>query len=347
MTWHADRPGNWLFHCHLAYHIVGHMPIGSMLAGKNAETDETYENEFVRHAGMGGLILAFTVRPPQSQGAITMPPVAQRIALKVERATDDRPDAPSFRYVVGNGSDPAPERGAVEPPIVLTRGVSYAIDVTNELDEPTAVHWHGMELTDSYYDGVSGLSGYGHRVAPMIEPGQTFEVRMTPPRAGTFIYHTHMDDIWQLRGGLAAPLIVLEPGATFDPSSDHVFTITTTHALSDILKIFVNGTSAPPAVTVHVGVLQRVRLVNMTTFWTNAVVSLTAANRTLRWTPLEVDGAYVSPRHRVPESAVDTVTIGQTRDFTFMPTQPGDLQLQFLPDESVPNIVTVPIHVVK
>ena len=347
MTWHADRPGNWLFHCHFAYHIAGHMPIAAMLTGKAGITDDAYENNFVRHAGMGGLILAFTVRPSQSQEAIAAPPVVQRVSLKVVRAADDRPDAPSFRYVVGDGGRFSSTSDAVGPPIILTRGVSAAIDVTNLLNEPTAVHWHGIELADSYYDGVMGYSGYGSRVAPMIAPGQTFEARMTPPRAGTFIYHTHMDDIWQLRGGLAGPLIVLEPGTTFDPSSDHVFTITTTHTLKDALKIFVNGTFSPPAMTCRVGVKQRFRFINMTTFWTNAIVSLSAANRTLQWRPLAIDGMHLSPTHQVPESAVETLTIGETRDYTFTPKAPGEVRLQFLPDATVPNPVTVPIHVVQ
>ena len=35
----------------------------------------------------------------------------------------------------------------------------------------------------------------------MIEPGGVFVVRITPPRAGTFIYHTHLHDYRQLSSG--------------------------------------------------------------------------------------------------------------------------------------------------
>jgi FtsP/CotA-like multicopper oxidase with cupredoxin domain len=343
MTWHADRPGNWLFHCHLPYHTVGHVPISAMLAGKPA-LGNAQDAAFLRHAGMGGLILALTVRAPHAEAPAAAPPAGRHVTLKIERAPGDRPDAPSFRYVVGDGGGTPPQDTA-QPPIVLTRGVPYAIDITNLLNEPTSVHWHGLELADSYYDGVAGFSGYGSRVAPMIDPGQTFEARITPTRAGTFLYHTHMDDIWQLRGGLAAPLIVLEPGTTFDPRSDHLFTITTTHAGS--LKIFVNGTSAPAPIVCRAGVAQRFRFINMTTFWTNAIVSLVQANRTVQWRPAAVDGYNLPATRRAPEAAVTMVTIGETRDYTFTPAAPGDLQLQFLPDPSVPNVVTVPIHVVQ
>ncbi|HEY4442380.1 MAG TPA: multicopper oxidase domain-containing protein, partial [Candidatus Elarobacter sp.] len=178
MAWHADRVGNWLFHCHLPYHTVGHLPIAQML-DRTPITDEGFENDFVRHAGMGGLILGVTVRgrPPQ---AATHAAVGRRIALRVEAARDDAPNAPSYRYIVGSGA--APGDAAIGPPIVLTRGVPVAIDVTNRLSEPTAVHWHGIEVGDSYFDGVAEWSGYADRLAPMIMPGETFVARFTPPR---------------------------------------------------------------------------------------------------------------------------------------------------------------------
>ena len=78
-----------------------------------------------------------------------------------------------------------------------------------------------MEL-ESYYDGVHNWSGIGLRRAPLIEPGARFVVRFTPPRAGTFIYHTHLHDYRQLSSGLYGPLIVTEPGETLDPDTDHV-----------------------------------------------------------------------------------------------------------------------------
>src|SRR5581483_7348897 len=73
------------------------------------------------------------------------------------------------------------------PPIVLVRGEPAAIRVVNRLDEPTAVHWHGIELEsyydgvtvhwhgielESYYDGVPGWTGLGRQVTPLILPGK-------------------------------------------------------------------------------------------------------------------------------------------------------------------------------
>ena len=56
----------------------------------------------------------------------------------------------------------------------------------------------------------------------MIHAGHEFEARFTPPRAGTFMYHTHMNEVEQVEAGLSGPLIVLEPGQVFDPARDHV-----------------------------------------------------------------------------------------------------------------------------
>jgi FtsP/CotA-like multicopper oxidase with cupredoxin domain len=97
------------------------------------------------------------------------------------------------------------------PPIVLTRGQPVEIEVVNRLKDPTAIHWHGIEL-ESYYDGVPGWSGAGTKITPPIAPGTSCVARMTPPSAGTFIYHTHWHDQFQLINGIYGQLIVLPPG---------------------------------------------------------------------------------------------------------------------------------------
>jgi FtsP/CotA-like multicopper oxidase with cupredoxin domain len=59
------------------------------------------------------------------------------------------------------------EPGLIGPPIVLTRGQPVEIEVVNRLKDPTAIHWHGIEL-ESYFDGVPGWSGAD---TPSIAPG--------------------------------------------------------------------------------------------------------------------------------------------------------------------------------
>jgi hypothetical protein len=46
-------------------------------------------------------------------------------------------------------------------PLVLTRGEATAVTVVNRLREPTAVHWHGLEL-ESYSDGMADGAAWDH-----------------------------------------------------------------------------------------------------------------------------------------------------------------------------------------
>src|SRR5207237_8616216 len=96
--------------------------------------------------------------------------------------------------------------------------------VIHQVGEPAAVHGYGFEDA-SYYDRVAGWGGVVDRVSPSIAAGQSFVTSFTPPRVGTFIYHTHWHDFHQLTGGLYGPLIVLPPGQKFDPETDKTITI--------------------------------------------------------------------------------------------------------------------------
>jgi len=343
MTWKAARPGNWLFHCHLIYHVMGHVPISDMLEGRSAIDPERFDNELVRTLGMGGLTLGVTV---SGKTPLVSAAVGQRVAVAVEPAVNNQPFAPSYRYIVKGREVSAELRAANGAPILLTQGVPAAIDVTNRLNIPTQVHWHGMELTDSYYDGVAGFSGSGKRVAPMIMPGQTFEARFTPPRAGTFIYHTHIDDVWQLRAGLAGPLIVLEPRAHFDSANDHIILLGTPHVFADRYGVLVNSAAVPADLIFHVGVKQRLRFINMTTFRRSLSVSLAESGRPVLWDPLAQDGAQLPKERRNPQSAIETVSIGQTRDFLFTPRVKTELQLKITSGPPVPHVVTISVHVI-
>jgi FtsP/CotA-like multicopper oxidase with cupredoxin domain len=342
MSWTADRPGNWMFHCHLAYHIMEHAPIRSIMTGNPKWTRQMLENS----GEMGGMVLAFTVRPSHPGELPAVGTVARHLRLSVEPLAESTAAVPAYQYVVAENGRADAGSGTDGPPIVLTRGVPVGIAVTNHLHEPTAVHWHGIELQDSYYDGVAGFSGYGSRRAPMIMPGQTFEARFAPPRAGTFIYHAHMNDVTQLRAGLSGALIVLAPGQRFAPATDHIVLITTPRKPAEQDKLLVNGSLAPAAMTWAAGVTQRVRLINMSTFAANSIVSLVSSKGTVQWVPIAKDGADLPAAKRVPTTAVQMLTIGETRDFAFV-ARPGtgDLRLEVRGFPGDPMVEAIPIHV--
>ncbi|MGI9465414.1 MAG: multicopper oxidase domain-containing protein, partial [Aestuariivirgaceae bacterium] len=94
--------------------------------------------------------------------------------------------------------------GQVPGPLLrMKRGQRTLVAVTNQLSQPTTVHWHGLRIENAM-DGVSGLT------QPPIAPGETFEYSFTPPDAGTHWYHSHHRGWEQVARGLYGPLIVEE-----------------------------------------------------------------------------------------------------------------------------------------
>ena len=86
------------------------------------------------------------------------------------------------------------------PTIVLKRGEPVSITVVNQLPEPTAVHWHGIEL-ESYYDGVAGFAGEGKKNRPRDPARRVLRGPLHAAALRTFIYHTHVDEVRQQQAG--------------------------------------------------------------------------------------------------------------------------------------------------
>ena len=195
------------------------------------------------------------------------------------RSVDVYPDGDDgFGYVLQEGDDPAPDSIVVPgPPIVLTRGEPTEIAVVNRSAVATAVHWHGLEI-ESFFDGVPGWTGDARRTTPLIAPGDSFLVRLAPPRAGTFIYHSHADELRQLGSGLFGPVIVLEPGEAFDPTTDHVLIFSMAGANLDIAPIVANNGAEPP-LELAAGRSHRIRIINITA---DDLVGWRSATRTAR-----------------------------------------------------------------
>jgi FtsP/CotA-like multicopper oxidase with cupredoxin domain len=104
--------------------------------------------------------------------------------------------------------------------LVLRRGEPVRITIVNHTRAPTGVHWHGIEVP-SYSDGVGGWSGSGTSMAPMIAPGDSFVAAFTPPRAGTFMYHAHSNESFQVSLGLYGALLVVD-SAAYDPRHERI-----------------------------------------------------------------------------------------------------------------------------
>lgn len=109
-----------------------------------------------------------------------------------------------------NGSSPGPTIEAVE-------GDRVRIFVTNKINEPTSIHWHGIILPNGM-DGVVGLNQKG------IQPGQTFKYEFTLKQNGTFMYHPHTDEMFQIAMGMMG-FFIIHPKDGDDPPIDRDFAI--------------------------------------------------------------------------------------------------------------------------
>ncbi len=109
-----------------------------------------------------------------------------------------------------NGETPGPAIEAVE-------GDRVRILVTNNLSASTTVHWHGLFLPNGM-DGIGGLT------QPKIKPGQTFRYEFTLRNYGTFMYHPHFDEMFQMALGMMG-FFVVHPKTSRAPRVDRDFGI--------------------------------------------------------------------------------------------------------------------------
>ncbi len=103
-----------------------------------------------------------------------------------------------------NGSVPGPE-------IRAAQGERLSVRLKNNLDEGTAVHWHGVRLNNAM-DGVPALT------QDLVNPGDSFDYNFVPRDAGTYWYHSHYVSHQQVAQGLIGPLIIDE---MTPPDVDH------------------------------------------------------------------------------------------------------------------------------
>ena len=339
LTWTPTRSGNWLFHCHDMSHIAPGLPLdGSKPAEHQHVTNHALEM-------MAGPVVGITVVGKEaSASASSSGRRSLRLIAKVDTGGTAKEPAYGFALEERGKATPAAPPYLPSPTIVLKRGEPVSISVVNELPEATAVHWHGIEL-ESYYDGVAGFSGAVARLSPAIAPGQSFEARFTPPRSGTFIYHTHVDEMRQQQAGLNGALIVMDDPATYDPTHDIVLLVSVPRTEVDTDKVYINGSTTPAALNMKVGERYRLRFINIHVFRPSMRMRLlSSGNQLLTWHGIAKDGMDLPPDQSVTGPSEIQMGNGETYDFEFSPTTPGDVRLD-ITNALGDLLTTMPVHV--
>ena len=153
-------------------------------------------------AAGGGSVALASLFPawaqPVSSGIIAPLPVVSGndITLRIARQTM-RIDGKVSRAIGINGTVPGPL-------VRLKQGQIARINVVNDLDVDSSIHWHGL-LLPFQMDGVPGVS------FPGIKPRSTFVYEFPVIQSGTYWYHSHSGLQEQL--GHYGPIVIDPEGA--------------------------------------------------------------------------------------------------------------------------------------
>lgn len=352
LAWSPTRSGHWIYHCH----FIGHVSHVSSLDMNRGELEESalMHHRSDRPHQMFGLVLGIRVAPRGRMARDTRAPRAIRLIVREKPRVYG--EHRGYAFVLG-GTPEAADLDAVPPPpgptLLLQKGEPVAVTIVNQSQDRAAVHWHGIEL-QSYADGVPDWSGQGRDILPSVAPGDSITVRFTPPRAGTFMYHSHFNEDQQISSGLYGALIVLERGQRFDPATDRIFFFSSAGPTANVVSgplaaTMLNGSAHPAPIELRAGTKYRFRMINMTGD-VNTIVSLLDGDRPVEWRALAKDGAMLPASQATVRKAKLFFAPGEIYDFEFTPSAAGTLALRFAPPDAPPEFglpkpVVVPVNV--
>jgi FtsP/CotA-like multicopper oxidase with cupredoxin domain len=121
---------------------------------------------------------------------------ALRIGSVAKQLGDDR-----VRMLSYNGSIPGPT-------LRVPQDSEITVQVRNDGDTETTVHWHGLRL-DNKYDGVP------FDTQPPIEIGGEFTYKLRFPDPGLYWYHPHIREDYGLDMGLYGNIVVVPRDADY------------------------------------------------------------------------------------------------------------------------------------
>jgi len=211
------------------------------------------------------------------------------------------------------------------PTIEAVEGDHVRIYVTNRLDVPTSVHWHGLLIPN----GMDGVGGLTQRTIP---PKDTFKYQFVLRQHGTYMYHAHHDEMTQMAMGLMG-MFVIHPRNPPAPPPDRDYTILLSewslrpgarrpdpNEMSDFNVLTFNAKIAPATehLVARTGERVRIRIGNLSAM-DHHPIHLHGHS----FLVTETDGGVIPEAGRWPEVSV-LVPVGSTRTIEFVADNPGD-----------------------
>jgi manganese oxidase len=211
------------------------------------------------------------------------------------------------------------------PTIEVVEGDRVRVYVTNKLPEATTVHWHGIL-------GPNGMDGVGGLTQRAIPPGETFKYEFTLWQHGTFMYHSHHDEMTQMALGMLG-MIVIHPRELKGPRPDRDFVFLLSewkivagtmrpdpNEMTEFNVLTLNAKCYPGTapLIIKTGDRVRIRFGNL-----SAMDHHPMHFHGHYWWVTATDGGEIPESARWPE-VTTLVPVGSTRTVEFVANNPGD-----------------------
>jgi FtsP/CotA-like multicopper oxidase with cupredoxin domain len=215
--------------------------------------------------------------------------------------------------------------GRVHGPVIeAVEGDKVRIYVTNKLPAATTTHWHGV-LVPNGMDGVGGLT------QKAIAPGETYRYEFTLKQHGTFMYHSHHDEMTQMALGLVGMIVVHPRAEAQKPDRDFAIMLhewkvdvgarrPDPNAMDGFNLLTMNARAFPGTepLVVKKGQRVRIRFGNLSAMEHHPIHLHGYAFKVTA-----TDGGDIPPGAQWPETTV-LVPTGATRTVEFVADTPGD-----------------------
>lgn len=151
------------------------------------------------------VLLSFLIPSPSLQQELTVSPANYSVSLvSAQQAYDVIIDEGGYSFVEDAVTSVYAYNEQIPGPLLRGMvGETITVQVQNNLDEPTTIHWHGLIL-DNVQDGVPQVT------QDPILPGESFTYEVELRNPGLYWYHSHVEAHKQVESGLYGPLLITE-----------------------------------------------------------------------------------------------------------------------------------------